>query len=118
MIIEIPDRFILRDIIAEALEIKPTEYMIDTVIVVLPQDILALATQWGFRDTVVRDSIFEFLVEHKEEALKQFAPIPTKRQIWGDTVSQKTLCNFWDKNRDRVLLKLLSAPKFSPSETK
>lgn len=64
-----PDRFILHDIIYEALGFKPNDDQIDSVIVGLPQSILNNADQWGFKDTEVRDSIFHFLTYDKEKTI-------------------------------------------------
>lgn len=122
MITTAEDRAILRDIIAEVLGIEATNYIANTAIAVLPEDIISSAIEKGFSDTEVRNSIFTFLMDRKEEALEYFTTIPIKKESAISVESRKILeDHLTEKYKEAVneiFFKALSEPKRTPSETK
>lgn len=69
MIIQITDRFILHDIIHEALGFKPNDDQIDSVLVGLPNQLIQDSEVFGFRDMMVKQGITDFLTDNKENAM-------------------------------------------------
>jgi len=55
----------MHDVILEALDVELTNAQIHVIWEELPEDIRALAIQWGTSDTVFRDNLYEHLKNNK-----------------------------------------------------
>lgn len=66
---EAPDFARVHDCIVDVLKVKPDDEQVKKIIRLLPATIIGEAIKWGFRDTVVGDSVFEWLKDNKETAL-------------------------------------------------
>lgn len=64
------DLGILSDVLAIGLDIEePTRDQQKALLLMLPANVVGQGIAWGFSDTEVRESLYEFVEEHREEVL-------------------------------------------------